>query len=476
MALRRQIPESRATWADPVRGLNLFDSEEDLVPGDARLMQNCVYRSGTRMRNGNTRVTPTALGASLKVRGGHRYYFGGATPQKTRLLAYGTKIVTVSDTGVEVVLNSGMTNDKDTFFTTWSISDIVYIANPSDVLRQYDGTTFSTVTGTAIPTARTGVVPILDRLLAITTNGIERSNPRSATVWSTNSAWATFRPSRVGLFTALHPFTLRGVDTLYPGALAFQPNAYYVITGTNFGADVTAASAPTGEDSSIKLLDPNVGCSSPYSVTTVPGVGIFWFTTDLNVYFVPEGSLSGRYVGDRLRSNSSTAGIESVNKAALDQVWMTYFDRYLILGIPVGSNTYATTQFWGDLRTLTEGTDFPTQPRGAWYGPMTGQTIGRVWREDQQGEFQLRGGEGNSVTGVFVYNMLEAGRFQDAVGTADTNITMAYQSYFKGFGAASREKYIRSINLDLNNFVGTPTLDLLDLDGNIITGVAITAV
>lgn len=475
MALRKQVPELEATWEDPISGLNLFDSEEDLKPGEARLMQNCVYRSGIRMRNGNTRITPTSIAASFRVRGGHRFYYGGTTPTKKRLIAYSNKISVISDAGAETVLTSGMTSDKDTYFTTWTITDKVYISNNTDVLRSYDGTTFATVAGTAIPTPRARIAPVLDRLFAITTNGIERCDARDPTKWSTNSSWATFRPSQVGLFTAIHPFTLRGTDTIYTGAFAYQANAYYLITGTDFGTDVTSASASTGENGSIQLLDPNVGTSSPDSVVTVPGVGIFWFTTDLNVYWVPEGSLRGLYVGDKIRSNSGTLAIESTNKDQLSQVWMTYFDRYLILGFPTGSNTYPTTQFWLDLYELTRADK--TKPVSAiWYGPMTGQSIGRAWREDQQGELALRGGEGNPTTGIFVYNMLEFGRFRDAVGTSDNDITMTYQTYFKDFGAFSREKYLRSLNFELRNFSGSPTVDLFDTDGAIISGVPIEVV
>lgn len=475
MALRGQVSERRATWADPVLGINLFNSEEDLKSGEARLMTNCVYRSGIRMRNGNTRITSSAVAASLRVRGGHRYYYGGSTPQKKRLIAYGTKVSVISDVGGETVLTSGMTNDLDTYFRTWTITDKVYIANGTDTLRSYDGTTFATVTGTAIPVARARPAPILDRLFAITTNGIERTNPRVDNVWSTNSSWATFRPSQVGLFTALHPFTLRGTDTIYTGALAFQANAYYLITGTDFGSDVTSGTASTGENGSIQLLDPNVGTSSPDSVVTIPGVGIFWFTSDLNVYWVPEGSLRGQYVGDKIRSTGSTTGIESTNKSALSQVQMEYFDRYLILSVPTGSNTYPDTQFWLDLYEVTRA-DKERTVTAVWYGPMTGQTVGRLWREDQQGELTLRGGEGNPTTGVFVYNMMEPGRFRDAVGTSDNNMSMTYQTPFEDFGSFSREKYIRSVDLELRNFSGTPTVDLLDLDGTIISGVSIAAV
>lgn len=475
MALRRQVPESSATWEDPITGIDLFNSEEDIPPGAARLMQNCVYRAGVRMRNGNTRITASAIAASFRVRGGHKFYYGGASPAKKRLIAYDTKISTISDAGAESVLTSGMTSDKDTYFSTWSITDKVYISNNTDVLRSYDGTTFATVAGTAIPTPRARVAPVLDRLLAITSNGIERTNSIVDSVWSNNSSWATFRPSQVGLFTALHPFTLRGTDSLYTGAFAFQAHAYYLITGTDFGSDVTSGTASSGEDSAIQILSPSVGTSSPDAVVTVPGVGIFWFTTDLNVYWVPEGSLSGQYVGDKLKSNTGTVGIESTNKEQLAQVWMTYYDRYLILGVPTGTSTYANTQFWLDLYEFTRA-DKTKSTTAVWYGPMTGQTIGRTWREDQQGELALKGGEGNPSTGVFVYNVNEASRFKDAIGTTDTDITMSYQTYFKDFGAFSREKYIRSLNFELRNFAGSPTVDLFDLDGTIIADVAITEV
>ena len=474
MALRGQLSERDSTWHDPINGLDLFNSEEDIQPGSSRLMENCVYRSGIRMRNGNTRITSASLAASFRVRGGHRFYYGGSTPTKKRLIAYNTKISVISDVGGETVLTSGMTSDKDTYFTTWTITDKVYISNNTDVLRSYDGTTFATVSGTAIPVGRARIAPILDRLFAITTNGIERTSPRVDNAWSNNSSWATFRPSQVGLFTALHPFTLRGTDSIYTGGFAFQANAYYLITGTDYGSDATAGTASAGEDSAFQLLDSNVGTSSPDSVVTVPGVGIFWFTTDLNVYWVPEGSLHGQYVGDKLRSNNDTLGIEATNKDHLAQVQMSYFDRYLILSVPTVS-TYPDTSFFLDLHEFTRA-DKQNPTTAIWYGPMTGQTVGRLWREDQQGELDLRGGEGNPSTGVFVYNMLEFGRFQDAVGTIDTNITMTYQSYFKTFGASSREKYIRSINFELQNFVGSPTVTLLDLDGEIITGVPILAV
>jgi len=474
MALRRQISEARATYRDPVFGVNLRLAEQDLVEGQARLMQNCVRDGGTRMRNGNTRTTATALSATRQIRGGHKFYHGGTNLLSTRLVAYDTRISSIADNGTEVVIDSGLTADLDTHFFTWPITDEVYIANGTDTLRQYDGTTFSTVTGTAIPAPINGTVqPILDRLMCITGDGIERTDPRVDSVWSSNSSWATLRPIHAGLFTALKSFALRGTDSVFDGLIALQASAHYLITGTDFGSDVTAASPSSGEDSRIQLLNPNVGTRSPYSVKVVPGIGMFWFTNDRNVYWLPEQTLGqGRFVGDNIRSTGTTTGIESANLAALDQVWMEYLHPFLMLGIPLGSDTFATTQWWLDVRSLIENPE-----RGpVWYGPMLGQSIGRMWAETQINDSALFAGEGNSSVGAFVYQARVASTFADAIGTTDINFTLSYQTNFKDFGAPSRQKYVRGVHLDLNDFSGTATMDLLDLPGVVESGIAITTI
>ena len=476
LALRKQIAESTASYTDPYLGVNLRESEEHLKDGESRLMQNCWRNGGVRIRTGSSNLNASSYGA-YRTLGGHKYYYGGATPAAKRLIAYHNTISVVSDAPAETVLTTGMTAGLRTYFSTWSITDSVYISNGTDTPRKYDGTTFSTVTKPGgktnnPPIARGPLCPILDRMMAISPYGIERTDPRVDNVWSSNSSWATLRPQTPGLFTALTPYSIRGADSIYPGIIAFQERAHYLVTGTNFGADVEAATAGTGEDGSIKLLDPSVGTASPDSVCSVPGIGLFWFTTDLNVYWMPEGSLTGRYVGDKLQSTGSTAGIESTNTAALAGVWMKYFDHMLILSIPTGSSVYASTQFWMDMRELRNHPE-----RGpVWYGPMIGQTVSCAWVENQQGDNTLRGGEGNSSTGVFVYTLRVPSVFTDAVGTADNNITMIYQTPFKDFGTTSREKYVQAIHADCNEFAGTATVDLLDLEGALATNIPLEEV
>jgi hypothetical protein len=472
MALRDQIPESKAQFPDPIFGVNLRSADDDLQPGEARKMQNLVFDGGTRSRTGSIYLNPSGISyGAFGIKGGHKYYFGGSSPQSQRLIAYDTKISKIAGTGVETVLNSGMTSNRDTFFTTWSITDKVYIGNNVDTLRSYDANTdtFEVVSGTNIPVARTGVFPILDRLMCITTNGIERTDPRNPTIWSSNSSWATLRPSLVGLFTHATPFTIRGTDTFYSGLIAFQSNAYYLITGTNFGSDVTTATASTGEDAAIKLLDSKVGTSSPYSVCSVPGVGLFWFTSDFNVFWLQDGSLTGQYIGDKIQSTqASPSGIEATNPAALSQVWMTYQYPFLMLGVPMGSGLYSTQQWWLDVRR------FPKDV--VWYGPMTGQSISRAWAENQNGDNAIYAGEGNPLTGAFVYQLRVDGNFTDADGATVTDITRNYKTPFPSFGWPSRQKYLSHINFDLYQPTGSAICNLRDLDHTIATDLPITAV
>ena len=477
MALRNRIPDEDAKIPDPVRGVNLVASPEDLEPGEARLMSNCYYWNGVRTREGSTRITSSSLGA-FRILGGTKYYYAGANSK--RLIAYSNKIAVLSDGGAETVLTTGMTANNDTFFQTWSITDKVYVSNGVDKLFEYDGTTWQSVDSlggaTGVPNACKKVIPVLDRLFAITTGGlIERTNPRVAHIWSAGSSWATFRPSLVGPFTALIPHTLRSsTGDLFPGAIACQANAMYMITGTDYGSDVTAASPPTGEDAAIKLIDSRIGTSSPNSLVTVPGVGLFGVSSDLNVWFLPFGSASPTIIGDKLRSTDTAyvTGLESANTAQLSKIWMAYYDRKLILGYPIGSDIYCSRYFFMDMRAFVEHQDLGP----VWNGPHYGFFTNAAWSEDQNGEKSLVAGEGNAATGAFVYRLLQDGVFTDAVGSSNNNVAFDFQTLYKDFGAASQEKYVQAIQLDMNNYLGSPTLSLYDLTGRLAANLPIARI
>ena len=455
--LRGRVPDKYSELAMPRLGVNLRDPQHLLESGECCLLQNAYYDGSILPVPGTRAITPTALSASARIRGGHRFY--AQDGRKRRIIAYQSKISMIDDAGSENILTSGTTTDRLTLFSTWPILDRVYAANGMDNPFYYDGASFGQLVGTNIPTPLSRIVPILDRLMVVTENGIERTDSRDDTVWSSDSAWATKRPVRPGRFTAIHPISLRGTDTIYPGILAFQANAYYIITGTDFGSDVTAATASIDEDSSIQLIDGSVGTSSPMSICTVPGVGIFWVTSDLNVYLLPDGQLKGVYVGDKLQSRVSTYGLNDASVSLIDSIWMEYFDRKLILGFPAGPSTAPDVQYWLDLRYLTAG-----DPKGSvWYGPQMVNTWGCVWREDQGGDLSLCAGEGLLSRGVMVYRAYQTDLASHVTGSTTQLPTMIYQDRHIGYDGGSTVKYPRDARMTLTMTGGTATAGMAEL-------------
>jgi hypothetical protein len=104
-------------------------------------MKNMVHHGGLVTREGRTALTPSQIAASYGVKGGHMFYYGSSS--KKRLIAYNTNISVISDAGSESIIFSGQTSDKETYFTTWPITERVYITNGTDPIRDYDGTTIA---------------------------------------------------------------------------------------------------------------------------------------------------------------------------------------------------------------------------------------------------------------------------------------------------------------------------------------------
>lgn len=445
--------------AQPNKGLNLRDPANELSSGEVVKLQNLYWDGFIRIAPGSTLLTPTPINTTYRVRGGTRFYALNSAP--IRLVAVRNLVYIVDDNGVTNDVVGVNDANTDVYFTTWGTTNTVYIVDGVSGLTIYNEGGSQVIVGTNIPIAKGYVVPILDRLLAITDDGIERTDARVDDVWSSNSSWATFRPERPGKFITLHPYSIKGTDTIYPGALAFQQSAYYHITGTDFGTDVTSATASNGENSAITIIDAQVGTSSPKSVVTIPGVGVLWFTSDKNIYWIPEGQLSGKYVGDRLFSNGITDGLGSVNIEAIDQVWMTYFDRKLILGVPMGASVVPNVQFFLDLRTLSSALDAPAP---VWYGPMTMDTWGCVWREDQQGELRLMAGEGEPTNNAYVYNAYQKTTTSHFQGSTEVFPICIYQDRHNKFGHGQQSKHVQDIRLTANVSGGVLRAGVLDLN------------
>lgn len=576
MSLRNQVPDAEATYEDPVLGVNLSVSPEDLQRGECANMQNMVHHGGLVTREGSTLLTATQIYASYAVRGGHMFYYGASS--KKRLIAFYNVISEINDAGSSNVIWTNQTADKDTYFTTWPITERVYITNGTDPILDYDGTniavagaqnirssayswTISTGGGTStyylrtsgganpgfatapagvmlngtvvvgglataltpgqwgyddvdtlgydtiyvrladnadpdskatgwvqalatltlpglsgwingqtqtIPAAR-NIIGLGDRLFALTSDGIERSDPRDPTVWSWDSPWATFRPSQSGTFLSHIPHSVSS-QTGEPlnGALAFTDSDYYFYTGTDFGDDVTNSTASTDEDGAIRHIAP-VGITSSRAVDSVPGVGTFFLTNQRNVYFVPTGSVYGRIVGTRIYNTGggSVDGIESMSLYDSNgdpyPSWVVYWEPYLMVGYSVG-DLYPEVQYWLDMSKFKLDPNHPV-----WYGPMTGQSASVVWKENQRGDYSLKAGDGNAAEGVYIYNYRVPNTYTDRRGQQVNNIPCEYTTYLKSGGAPSREKYVQQIEIEMNEISGSATCDIADLSGTILS-------
>lgn len=573
MSLRNQVPDAEATYADPVLGVNLNASEEDLQAGESSKMKNVVHLGGLVTREGSTLFTPSQIAASYAVLGGHKFYYG--TSSSKRLICYFTNISVISDAGSETIILSTQTSGAQTYFKTWPITDKVYISNGIDPLLEYDGTlisvagstnirssdyswTLSTGGGTATYYLRTSaggnpglaqpagvllnkvsvaggvatalsagqwgwddvdtlgyntvyvrlsddtdpdtkangyvaamstltipgltgwingssqtlpaakqIIGLSDRLFALTSDGIERCDPRDPTAWSKDSSWATFRPSQSGTFLSHIPHSVSSQSgEPINGALAFTDSDYYFYTGSDFGDDVTAATASTGEDGAIRHIAP-IGLAYARAVDNVPGLGTFFITNQKNIYFIPTGSVYGRMVGTKIFNSggSATAGIESL--AANQPAWVVYWEPYLMVSFCI-DNGYPETQYWLDMRKFRIDPNNPV-----WYGPMTGQSPSVVWKENQTGEYSLMSGEGNSTTGVFVYKIRVPDTYSDASGTSVNAIACEYSTYLKSGGAPSREKVVQQIEIEMNEITGEATCDISDISGTVLSGLPI---
>lgn len=479
--LKGRLSDAVSEYPDAIRGVNLRKSLEDLRPGEAELEQNCYWDSDLRQRFGSARWTTISLGM-VSPYGGHKGYLANA---EIRLVAFGTNLMRVSDAGVVTTLTSTLTGGANTFFTDWSISDVIYMGNGVDALRTIDEfSTVATIAGTNIPASPTQILPFADRIFALQSGVVVPCAPRDDTAWApVSSSWSAYRGiGGSGAVTAIGLHSSTGT----PGdpqaqLLLFQRNTTTALVGTDFGSTVTAVSPPTGWDAQLILLDPRTGTSSPYSFTNVPGVGSFWFTSERNVAWLPLGSNLPRLIGHSLYSyRASIQGINDVSQQGLSQVQMIYHDLKLKLYLPVNGQTYSTIQYWLDLRPLMENLSAVlTQPSeefpANWSGPHIGQSIGRVWIENQSNDQErLMGLEGNATNGLMVYELNPLNYSRDDVGIAtSSDIVYHYKGFYHPYGAPGYQKYLYDLIMDTQGYINFATVTLNDLHATLTDGFSI---
>lgn len=481
--LRNRLPDAAGgEYPDPKLGVNLRKSPEDLLSEEAYLLKNCFYDAGVRKRFGSQRFSTPSYGNFAGL-GGTKFYY--QQNSKARLIAYDSNISLVSDAGVITTLTSTMTSGYPTYFQTWNIQDRCYIANGQDGLRYYDGLHLSTLTGSYIPASPTMVKAFADRLFAIQGDVVVNTDPRVDNVWSpATSSWAAYQPASSGgnpTAIALHSAT---GETGEPQQwlLIFQQSSVTALSGTDFGSSVVAASPPTGWDAVLTLLDPSIGTVSPKSITFAPGLGNFWFTQDRNIAWLPLGERQPRLVGDALFTyRTDVDAINTIDGTRLGDVWMKYHDRKLKLGLPIGGNPYATTQYWLDLRPLYE--KFGAIVHGEaeegmatpWSGPQTAQPISVVWTETEQGDLdRLMGLEGKAANGGYVYELNPTQVYTEEIATTSNNeYLFDEQTFFNTAGVPGWQKQMSKLLIDCRGYIQYASVTVSDLHATLTSPLTI---
>lgn len=480
--LRNRLPDDVSIYPDPKLGINLRKSPEDLLPEEAYLLKNCFYDAGVRKRFGSQRFSTPSLGAFQGL-GGTKFYYGQNS--RERLIAFGGNIGKVSDAGVFTTLTSTMTSGQPTYFTPWSIQDRCYIANGTDSLRYFDGTHLSTIVGSYIPASPTMVKAFADRLFAIQNGVVVASDPRVDTVFApATSSWSAYQPSPGGGDVVViwpHSQTGRVGD---PGQalLMFQQSALSALTGTDFGSSVVSVSPSTDWDAAITILDTAIGTASPKSVCSAPGLGTFWFTQGKNIGWLPLGESQPRLIGDVLFTyRTDVDAINLVDGSRLGDVWMVYHDRKLKLGLPIGGQPYATTQFWLDLRPLYENLGAILHGNAEegmatpWSGPHTAQPISAVWTETEQGDNdRLMGLEGKAANGCYVYELNPPQVSTEDIATTSSNEYLYdEQTFFQAAGAPGWQKQLSKLLIDCSGYVQFASVTVSDLHATLTSPLTI---
>lgn len=469
--LRNRLPDAAAEYPDPILGIDLRASLEDLQPGQAEFLKNCYYDGGVRKRFGSVAVTSTRY-AALRGCGGTRVYPN--TADAFRVVAYGASLATVSNAGVLATITSSLTSDQSVRFQPWTVTDVTYVCTGADRLGTLDHTTqvYATLTGTNIPASPVQVMPFVDRLFALQDGVVVTSDPRVDTIFAaTTSSWAAYQPvGSAGGVTALHLHSVTGQqgDPLAQ-LLLFKPASVSALTGTDFGSTVTAASPPTGYNGVLTLIAHRIGTNSPRSIVTAPGIGTFWVTQDLNVAWLPFSQVTPLLIGDALYSRRPDLyGLNHAANTYLDRIWMIYHDRKLKLGFPVGSDSYPSIQYWLDVRQLQGVSPTPEQKlQVSWSGPHTGQTPSHVWVEAEGGDQDvLFGVEGDPTLGAYLYQLHQSGITSDTRGTTATPITSDEARHYHTFGAPGFLKYLQRLRIDAGGQLEHARVELRDLHGD----------
>ena len=440
------------------RGLNVYSNIVELLPDEALVTQNLIFRNGMKKRGGGAKFETDEVQAGKKITGLFRFYYGVASKQ---LIASSGTAVRYHDGATWQDIRTGLTDGASVEFETWGALQKVYYSNGSDgSLFSWDGSSDVALTGGAMPAKIISTLAYQDRLLAI-----DNTNPGTLS-WSdsfsdTAADWEAASSTGVKPDTQLFGMTIHSQNNSDAGyeatVLLAGANGMHLFKGTDLRTPST-----TG-DYTIYSLATNVGCNAPRTMQWTPK-GTIYLGIDRQVYLLPFQSSTPIPIGEKIRSN--IGGVEGIEKMPAGQILnacAVYHDGYYKLSITESGQSVNKVQYWLDINRLFQD---ESGLFGPWYGPMVGESISVFALQAGNGDDgQLMAGEANASNGSFVYEVGQNDVFSDS-GTA---IQIFYQTFYNPLGAPQFRNTIHRLEAELLDVLGTVNVGYFDIPGSLKT-------
>lgn len=413
----------------PRRGVNLFDTFQDIKSGNALITQNCFFRRGIQGRFGSVKHSTHEVVASKQIQGLHRFYYG--TSSKQLLAACEKNISYMNDgTGVWTAIKTDRTEGAKAFICTWGAVNKAYIANGVDTPFSWDGTI--AVNLTAFPDGTIMFLPYRDRILFI-----ETANP-SYLRWSKGDGATGDSYVDTNITSVAEALRIVGggqIQVIAPHALAGTQEGIntmvFIATGSScalFFADFLDPGS-SAFDARLNHVSDAVGTMSPRSVVQTP-IGTIFLGSDRQVYLLQYGTYRLQPIGTNIRSGTSDFdGIESIPTNQLANVCATYHDGFYKLAYATGSQVKNKNQMWLDILNIYEDN---ASRWGPWFGPMVGMPSVSCFASQTQAGDDLTLLGGNQDALGFVYQMDEPNTFSDSGTAISTVLDNFYQFFIDG--------------------------------------------
>lgn len=434
----------------------ILHSDSDFVPvnltaGQLLTCQNLYWRSGLQKRKGMIKLSTNRISTTDALRALHRFYRVGDTAQ---LLAASGAIIAQYDSIATTwsAIKTGLNTDADTFFTSYSPTEKVLIANGFDTPMVWDGTTMSDYT--VAPAGAKQFIVHRERVFTyISGLTISYSDNLDPDTWSAASLILASDDPNI---TAMIKHTQNTADTsVVSQLLIFTDNTTWVLAGNDF---------VSLDDVFLQEISGQIGTSSPNTVVKTPNGVVFFGRQNgrNNVFLVIGEGLGARIIpiGDNIRQ-----ALAEVPSSALDEATATYYDGYYRLIVRPAGQIANTREWWLRMDNIS-------QNNISWFGPMK-RDIGLRSIVNLSGSGDNNIIYGGGETG-FLYWLERS--FDDDSTTIDVKLQTAFDDY----GFPSQEKTIDKVFINVHGSGGSLivkiNMDLQAVSAEVSKSVTLTTV